>query len=190
ICPTCGHPLGNHKDCKICKSLNPAFDHIRAWALFVPPLDRIIHSFKYERKPSLAHLLGRSMARVAESDPLLKEAQYLIPVPLYKGRQRERGYNQAELLSRVIKEEIKKEVLNCLIRTRNTPTQTRLTEFERKQNVLGAFSLSGGISIQGRSVILIDDVMTTGATLNECARVLKEAGADRVYGLICAVAPV
>jgi len=169
--------------------MEPVFDRLRAWALFVPPIDKIIHAFKYEKKPSLSKPIGRSMARILEGDPLLNSAQYLVPVPLYKGRQRDRGYNQSEILAGVIKHETDKEILNCLIRTKNTLTQTKLTDAERWTNVSGAFKLLNDLSVEDKSVILVDDVLTTGATLNECAWVLKQAGAKKIFGLVSAIAP-
>lgn len=141
ICEICGRPLRKRRACIYCKKTNAAFDRARAWALFLPPLDKVMHAFKYNNKPSLAKVLGLSLTRVLESDSLLKSAEFLVPVPLHHGRERDRGYNQAELLCRVIHRETGKGIHKCLLRAKNTPTQTKLEDEERKKNVAGAFKL-------------------------------------------------
>ncbi len=188
FCQGCGRPLSTGDSCRACVRHRPDFDRLRAWAVFAPPVDKIIHAFKYGNRQSLARLLGRSMARVLESDTILATADRVVPVPLHKGRQRDRGYNQALLLSRVVSLESAQPVLDCLVRTRDTPTQTKLTDGDRRDNVAGAFRLRDDAIVTGKSLLLIDDVMTTGATLNECASVLKQAGARSVGALVSAIA--
>ncbi len=189
FCKHCGRPSGKNEVCRYCKKNDPSLDRVRAWSLFIPPMDKIIHAFKYGNKSSLATILGRSMAKVMAGDPVLMSYEYLVPVPLFSGRERDRGYNQSELLCREISIETGKKILNCLLRTRNTPTQTTLKDEKRRVNVAGAFKMRQGVSVVDKILLLVDDVMTTGATLDECAEVLKAAGAKNVYGLICAVAP-
>jgi ComF family protein len=189
ICSICGRPTSDTTLCLTCKKNRPQFDRVRAWALFLPPVDKVIHAFKYSNRRSLARLLGHSMSRVLASDTVLSAADICVPVPLHGGRQRDRGYNQAELLGRVISEENGIPMVRCLSRTRNTPTQTKLDDAARWDNVSGAFRHRGTEPLDGRRVLLIDDVMTTGATLHACAAALKGCGAQAVYGLVCAIAP-
>jgi len=188
LCQACGRPISDGEVCRACAKARPDFDRLRAWAVFAPPVDKVIHAFKYGNKQSLAQLLGRSMGRVLQGDTILATAECVVPVPLYKGRQRDRGYNQALLLCRVLSQETAKPVLDCLVRTRNTPTQTKLTDADRRDNVAGAFRLGNDVNVTDKSLLLIDDVMTTGATLNECATVLRQAGARSVYALVSAIA--
>ena len=128
------------------------------------------------------------MATVVGSDQVLKEADIIIPVPLFWWKRMQRTYNQAVLLSRAISDECGIPQVEILQRIRYTRTQTRLDDAARRKNVAGAFSVKKG-AIQDKRILLIDDVMTTGATMNECARVLKAAGAREVYSCVAAITP-
>lgn len=139
---------------------------------------KAIHLFKYGGKINIARLLGRMLA----SYPLdFSIYDLLIPVPLHIKRLKERGFNQAVLLSKEIKRahSIPIEMFG-LKRIRATRPQVLLKEKERMLNVKGAFAVKNPANIKGRKVLLIDDVFTTGATVNECAKVLKKAGAERI----------
>jgi ComF family protein len=127
------------------------------------------------------------MSGILKNDFYLHDADYLAPVPLFWWKKLRRTYNQAELLSKIINKESGIPVLNCLVRVKNTRTQTRLDHKKRQENVKNAFRLKKGISIRNKKIIIIDDVMTTGATIKECARVLKENGAEEVYSLVGAI---
>jgi len=150
-------------------------------------LRRIIHAFKYEGRRSLARPLGAMLkAGAAES---LQAADCAVPVPLYPWRRLRRGFNQAADLAR----ELDLPVVHALWRTRATAPQTGLTALARRRNVAGAFRLSPLLSrraraarIANRVVVLVDDVMTTGATLDAGAEALKVSGAARVYALVVA----
>lgn len=163
-------------------------DHGRAWMLFIPPSDALIHHFKYRKKTKLAHLLGRAMATLIQADYVLKNADVLMPVPLFWWKKIRRGYNQAELLAQTISQETGIPIQNVLTRVKNTKTQTRLSESERCDNVKNAFTVQTN-DIKDKKVLLIDDVLTTGATIQECARVLKDAGACEVYSCVAAITP-
>ena len=117
--------------------------------------------------------------------PEYREAAFLVPVPIYKSRQRRRGFNQAEVLAKHLGKICGIPVLNALVRTKNTKSQTKLTREERKQNILDAFTLAKNMEaqIKKQAVILIDDVCTTSATLEECAKILRAAGAREVLAL-------
>jgi ComF family protein len=120
------------------------------------------------------------------------DLDYLIPVPLHPKRLRERGFNQALLLGKALEDIPPAKIKPGLLkRVRHTPPQVHLNPDERRQNVQGAFALKDPSGVRGKNILLVDDVFTTGATVNECARVLKKAGAGRVtvYTLARVVAP-
>lgn len=187
ICTLCGRPITNGTYCSFCSG-ESSVDHGRAWMLFIPPADKVIHHFKYRRKTRLAELLGRAMAGIVRADHTLSRADIITPIPLHWWKKTRRGYNQADTLTRIISTETGIRLEHLLRRIRNTRTQTRLSAEERRENVLNAFTLSGN-NIKDKKVLLIDDVLTTGATVNECARVLKEDGAAAVYSCVAAITP-
>jgi competence protein ComFC len=156
--------------------------------VFVPPVDKIIHHFKYRKKTSFSKFLGRAMANLIRNDHYMKKADSIVPVPLFWWKYLKRGYNQADLLADAIGSENNIENNEVLRRIRNTKSQTKLTGDARRKNILNAFQIRNN-GVEGKRVILIDDVMTTGATMNECARVLKEAGAKEVYSCVAAITP-
>ncbi len=146
-----------------------------------------IHQMKYGGKAYLARPLGKLMAYFA-TDWLEDCDRYLImPVPLHPKRLRERGYNQSLLLARAMSLllGIKIDLLS-LRRVKNTRSQTGLNSEERKKNVRGAFALDREKDFKGQSIILVDDVATTGHTMNECAKILKTAGCEEVLCLVLA----
>lgn len=128
------------------------------------------------------------MATLIQADYVLKNADVLMPVPLFWWKKIRRGYNQAELLAQTISQETGIPIQNVLTRVKNTKTQTRLSENERCDNVKNAFTVQTN-DIKDKKVLLIDDVLTTGATIQECARVLKDAGACEVYSCVAAITP-
>lgn len=186
LCPVCGRPIDKTKTCSHC-CYERNLDYGRAFTLYIPPVDKMIHHLKYRQKTNLARFFGRGMANILVSDFYLKQAEFLIPVPLFWWKKFCRGYNQADLLAEIIGTETKIEVLNALRRIKNTKTQTKLKQEKRRENVKDAFVVTK--DIRNKKVILIDDVMTTGATIKECARMLKESGAKEVYSLVSAITP-
>jgi len=147
----------------------------------------IIHEFKYGRQIHLRHLVARWL-RAALDDKRLHGNHFdvLVPVPLHPARQRERGFNQARLLSELLSAQISIPSKLHLERIRYTTTQTALDRSERMENLHNAFRLRKNADVRGLRVLLIDDVLTTGSTLSECARVLKAAGALSVYAATAA----
>lgn len=140
-----------------------------------------VHYLKYRNMKSLARPLAGLMADHLESNPI--SADVLTVVPMHSKRLRKRGYNQAELLARELSRFVQLPLVKgALIRLRNTPSQVSMIASDRRSNVEGAFRCRGRV-FQGKAVLLIDDVCTTGATLNACAAALKEAGARSVQGL-------
>ena len=193
-CPVCGRPTRRVRSvraiprCRWCRH-ETDLDRGRSWTLFVPPLDRIVHHFKYRQGLNLGRLLGLGMALVMRYDPILARSDLIVPVPLFWLKKMRRGYNQAQILSAVVSRETGVPVCDVLRRIRFTRTQTRLPDHRRCDNVRGAFRLRRSADVAGKKILLVDDVMTTGATIRECASVLKDKGADRVYSLVAAITP-
>ena len=157
------------------------FDLARSALLFTPTLREIIHQLKYADRVSLAKPLGDILKECLEREPFT--GGMIIPVPLHRSRERVRGFNQAELIAARLGVSTTTRLLR---RRKDTPSQTGLTRNERRRNLAGAFEVDGRIS---GTVIVVDDVYTTGATLNEIARTLKRAGAERVEVLTVARVP-
>lgn len=184
-CAICGDPVEGRIDdaftCYLCSSATPHFDRARSAVRYNGVLQNVLRSFKYREALWMRTDLGRVMEAcvAAHYDP--DEIDAVTFVPLYPVRQRERGYNQSELLARVLAGRLRKPLKRCLARIRPTQTQTNLTARQRATNVKGAFRSRPVQGLEGCRVLLVDDVMTTGATVNECARMLKEGGAERVY---------
>jgi competence protein ComFC len=148
---------------------------------------RIILDFKYGHQIYLRHLVA-SWLFAAMEDARLRAQKFdlIIPVPLHPARQRERGFNQAALLAQLLSERVLIPVRPVLERIRYTTTQTAFDRTERMENLRGAFRLRKSADVQQLRVLLVDDVLTTGSTLSECARVLKRSGADSVYAATAA----
>lgn len=154
-------------------------------------IQTLIHELKYQNKPSIGKFLGEIVGNSIKDDIDFSTSDVLVPVPLHKIRLRERGYNQSELISKGISKVTGITIINdLLIRTRNTQTQTKLDFEQRKENVKDAFKVKDKYKnfVRGRKFIIVDDVITTGSTINECAKVLVEAGASQVLALSVAVA--
>lgn len=146
-----------------------------------------IHQFKYQGRLHLRPQLGEWLAQGLD-DPRLVHPRpdVLVPVPLHPARERERGYNQARLLCEFVSERRGLPAADPLERVRATATQTALSRAERLRNPRGAFALKARADVRGLRVLLVDDILTTGSTANECARALRDAGAECVRVLVVA----
>jgi ComF family protein len=188
LCDRCGDPLPTWRAislplsrCPRCRRGGRSVDRSRAIGAYDGALRAIVHALKYEGRRSLAKPLGGLM-RVRGAD-MLDEASCAIPVPLHPSRLRHRGFNQAADLSR----QLGIPSVGALRRIRATPTQTGLPAARRHRNMRDAFAVTpAGRTLAGATVVLVDDVSTTGATLDACARVLKEAGVSEVRALTAA----
>jgi len=204
-CAICGKLLApDHKD-RICEHcwrkiiyLNRPID-IRlslekVWSVGVYDgvLKELILQFKYKEKKYLANPLGKLLADFVGNYLKEENFDYIVPIPLERSRQRKRGFNQAELLAQILGEAVNKPVLTHLVKRRKkTKPQFGLSRSERFENLSGAFEISksgeaDGPPIAGKTILLLDDLATTGVTLDECAKVLKMAGVRGVYGLVLA----
>jgi ComF family protein len=181
-CKICGIPIREGLLCPQCSKSSLAIDGIRSPFLYHGVVREAILALK--RFKALAEPLGELMTEYLLSHPLPVDA--LLPVPLHPKRIRERGYNQSSLLAKEVGGRLGLPVMeDSLVRLRNTPSQVKLSREERHANVKGAFDCKGQ-ELYGRHILLIDDVCTSGATLNACALALKGAGAASVWGLTLA----
>jgi ComF family protein len=194
LCRTCGGMLPSWRtisvdraQCAACRRRPGSIDAGCAVSVYEGALREIVHAFKYEGRRTIGHRLGLLMRSAGHE--MLADADCAVPVPLHPWRRLRRGFNQATDLARALDV----PVVHALWRTRATAAQTGLTAVARRRNVRGAFRIARLLSrqhvrsqIEGRTIVIVDDVWTTGATLNECARVLKEAGAKDVRALTVA----
>jgi ComF family protein len=195
FCQRCGRP-GEGNVCNDCIIQPHVFTRARALGRYSEVLKNLVLLFKGRRKVSIGRRLGQLLGTLVRGDEVLSRADIIIPVPLYHVARRRRGYNQCEILSREISEITGiPTTTDALVQVRPTRPQksfsiSRLSSAEqmsmRKSNVEGAFSVRHPASIADRRVIIVDDVCTTGATLDECAREIRLAGATEVYAAIVA----
>ena len=191
LCEICGRPLPGWKEepeqplfCPACQDRTYAFDRARSFALYENAIVRAILLLKFEQIEPLGTWFADRLAEVVNSEANRLAADVVVPVPLHRERERERGYNQAALLSKPLAKRLRlphKAVL--LVRTRARPDKQVLSLEERWESVRGAFATRPGSQVDNLRVLLVDDVLTTGATLDACARALREAGAKSVIGL-------
>ena len=171
--------------CQDCKEDYHTFVQARSYGRYEGILKQLIYEFKYHGKQEIAVILGDLMFDTLKQLPWPK-FDYLIPLPLHSKRQRERGYNQAYLLAKVLARQSGIPIFCGLTRVKPTEHQTLLDKALRKQNLKGAFKTVNCRKIHNKTLLLIDDVYTTGATSGECSNILVEAGAKAVYVLTCA----
>ena len=186
VCRTCGAEIdGIFESCSECMN-HPKPPWTRAYALFryTDEVLDCIHLFKYQGRTELARPLGRLAAGLADAESSRYDC--IVPVPLHWRRFLKRGYNQSALFARQLGGHLGIPVRGLLRRVRHTKQQAFLTKNERNSNIAGAFSISDSTVAEMCSILLVDDVMTTGATLREAAGVLLENGAERVDVLVIA----
>lgn len=185
LCPRCGKPQSSGILCPGCVSWQAEIDGIRSPFRFDGVMRQAIHQLKYRNLRALAQSMAGLMQDYLVASPVSGEV--MVPVPLHQKRLRERGYNQSSLLAKELGKLINLPVVDdCLIRRRQAPPQARAaTVEERRSNVVDAFSCRDR-RLQDKQVLLIDDVSTSGATLDACATVLKANGATSVWGLVLA----
>jgi len=185
VCPRCGQPQPDGILCPSCVSWQAHIDGIRSPFIFDGVMRQAIYQLKYHNLRALATLLADLLWDYLINNPI--PAEVLVPVPLHQKRLRERGYNQSCLLARELGKLAKLPVMdNCLIRQRHTVPQARTANVEeRRDNIANTFACRDH-RLQNKRVLLIDDVATSGATLDACATALKTAGATSVWGLAMA----
>jgi ComF family protein len=202
VCRVCGSPAltattldalragndssdGERGTCLDCEERKYRFECARSYAAYRGTLARAVVLLKFERVEPLAAYFGERIAAVAKRDGLTGDI--VVPVPLHRARERERGFNQAELIAREVAKRLRLPLKPVLLkRTKARPDKHLLTNEERWRIVRGAFATRPGSQVDNKRVLLVDDVMTTGATLDACSNALLEAGAKSVIGLTVA----
>jgi len=170
-------PLDETGRCALCRLGLQGFDAVYSYGSYEGTLRQLVHLFKYGGVRPLAGTFGNFLARAL---PRETSFDVIVPMPLHWFKQWQRGFNQADVLAREIGKKWRVPVRNVIRRRRATLPQAGLTNAKRRANVRGAFQISRGKPLRGMRVLLVDDVVTTGATASACARVLKRAGAAHV----------
>jgi ComF family protein len=195
LCTQCGRPIVSEAVaeatsqplCHLCRNQVYGFDLARSFGAYTPRMSRAILLLKYGKVAPLGKWFARRLASLAERQPQDFAADAVVPVPLDRARLRERGYNQAELIAKPLARLLGIPFRSyLLVRTRPRPNRLRLTRRERWETVRGAYATHKMAQVDKLRVLLVDDVFTTGATLDACSRALKGAGATRVVGLTVA----
>ena len=191
-CEACGLPLRDGGgSCRDCRGGAPrSLALARSAFVFNPQLRSLVHSFKYKAREDLAGFLGGKMAAALPGFPELGPYKFTAAVPLHRSRRRDRGFNQAELLASTLAASCNLFHLEGAAgRTRNTPSQTSLSKEKRRSNMAGAFTIVKPELVKGRNILLVDDVATTLATLEELASEFQKAGARSVAAYTLAREP-
>lgn len=191
LCISCGRPFTSDVAaeamkplCRLCRLQYYAFDGARSFAIYDDALFEAIALLKYEQVSRLGHWFAGKLAQLVRLQAEEWRADVVVPVPLHAERRRERGYNQAELIARPLARSLGLRLESrLLMRVKPRPPRLVLSRSERWQAVRGAYSVRERARVENLRILLIDDVMTTGATLDACARALKKAGAAAVFGL-------
>jgi ComF family protein len=196
LCDICGEALGVQDFgtgdtllCRMCRASAPPFDRAVAHGLYQDKLRTLLHLLKYDGMEPVAARLGRLLARQVMTMENMPQKLLVVPVPLFKAKRRQRGFNQAEVLARATVKALRWErpdwglrvAAGVLERRRATESQAGLTPHQRRANLRGAFFVSAPEKVKGADVLLIDDIYTTGATARACAQALRKAGAASVH---------
>jgi len=174
--------------CGLCRRLEPPYVKATAYGSYESGLRELIHLLKYNQVRPAANILGRMLAEAVEDlQPLFGDTELLVvPVPLHFTKLRQRGFNQSELIARAalkVKPSVGRFQLSATLleRRRETKSQIGLSRHQRRENIRGAFVVTRPGEMARHEVLLVDDVFTTGTTVSECARILRRAGASKVY---------
>ena len=178
-CITCDRPIDNTGECSICKSEKIYFEKGYCVYPYAGAVRNTILNFKFKNMALYYTYLGSKMTEYY-FEYIMESYDYITAVPIHKKKLKVRGYNQAELLAEYISEQINIPYCTVLKRTVTTKPQNALNKKERVVNIKNAFSLIDNINIKNKSILIVDDIFTTGTTINECCKVLKKAGAFKV----------
>jgi ComF family protein len=193
VCSVCGERLvspyaftaeADEPRCGLCRRLATPFAEAVAYGSYDGGLRELIHLLKYEQVRPAARVLGRMLGEAIASLKDLPNDAVMVPVPLHRKKLRQRGFNQVELIAGMASKldpQSRRLCSHAIERQRETKSQIGLTSHQRRENIRGAFVVARSREISGREVLLVDDVYTTGTTVSECARILRRAGASKVW---------
>jgi competence protein ComFC len=183
-CRKCSRPLDyGGAYCYECRRDGHYFTSLISAAAYTGTVKDLVHKFKYFRQDYLKSFMARLMCDILESKKPREHIDFLAPVPIHWFKELTRGYNQSELLAREISKTLSIPFQDALLKKRFTFSQTKLSKNRRSLNVSGSFTVKEGASVKNKNILLIDDVATTASTLDECSRVLHDAGAKKVFCL-------
>lgn len=191
ICPSCKKNLPRY-GWGFVKNREVNFvDGLFAAFCYYDGIETAIHTMKYSNHPKLAQTMGRILWEELLKQESIPQFDYIIPIPMHPKKKRQRGYNQSELIAKELSLLLDKKVrIDMLIKTRHTRAQSLLKREERLDNLQGAFTIGKGniAELAGKSILLVDDVITTGTTMSSCANILRENGVSSIYSLVIAIA--
>ena len=183
VCAKCGAPIEDSDYvCELCKNFKYEFDEARASFIYSKDTSRVFFGIKYGGKKYLAKFLAREMFETLKNWGVV--CDIIVPVPLSEERKKQRGYNQSMLIAEELSALTGKEVDESIVsRIKDVPTQTKLSQKERMENLQGVFKLNRERSIAGKNILIVDDVFTTGATASSLAKELRKAKPNKIYVL-------
>ncbi len=187
-CKKCGKPIRQKEAefCYDCEREDLCYEQGRSLWIHKMPVSSSIYAFKYKNRRVYGEVYGREMAKTFRKIIRLWEIDVIVPVPLHRKKQKKRGYNQAEILAKEIGFRVGIPVDTTLIkRKKNTVPQKEFTRKERKKNLKNAFEVTG--KVEGKRVLIIDDIYTTGSTIDSISILLKKAGAEKTYFLTISI---
>lgn len=189
LCDPCKNDLKRHGR-GFCNAAElPDIDGLFVAFNYTGGIETAIHAFKFKNQPGLSGTLSRLLYEELDKHGKTPEVDFIVPVPMHSRKKRQRGYNQSELIAKQLGVYLNKEVrTDILIKTRYTRPQSRLKRRDRIYNLEGAFSVTPEAFIEGKRILLVDDVLTTGTTINTCAKILKGKGVFIIYGIVIAIA--
>jgi ComF family protein len=191
FCSRCSRPfeglVEGDFECPNCEDLSPAYDCVVSKYQAKGILRDMIHRFKYGRQYYLRRLLANCLLEAMDDARMASlPADCIVPVPLHPTRLRERGFNQADALAEIVSKRVKIPIERCIERHRYTQTQTQFDRAERMRNLRNTFAMRKNSDVRDKHALLVDDILTTGSTLHECALVLRAAGARSVRAITVA----
>ena len=186
FCPVCRLRLADNKI--ICNHTNfPRYILGAATDYHDPTINNLIHCFKYEGFEKIAPLLSEFLIEFLDSAGFSTENFIMIPIPLHSSREKQRGYNQSKLLAEILSDKLNLELIDGLKRVKKTEPQAKAKKFQdREKNVSGCFTVLNQNQIENKNILLVDDVFTSGATMNEAVKVLRNAGVRKIAALVIA----
>ncbi len=190
ICPSCEKSLPRFGRGFVKNTEVQLVDKIFAGFYYKDGIEAAIHTMKFNNHPRLTKTMAKLLWKELIREESVPQFDSIIPIPMYSKKKRQRGYNQTELIANQLSLLSKVEMrTDLLIKNRQTKSQSKLKRQERLDNLKGAFSLGKDIEyLEGKNILLVDDVVTTGTTLNTCAKILREQGICSIYAIVIAIA--